>query len=601
MTTIYAAADDPYTNHVLRVDTVANLRLLDPPPAGLRQVMLVEGLTTPGTLGQYYFWSEASTATDDGDAVVKPTSVTGAGRWLTFVASHDADLAASGGSALVGFLQAGTGAVARTVQGKLRDVQVTPQDFSAVADGSTDDILAINKAVDYLVGLGGGVLFFPEGTYMVSSAVKLRDNIVYHGAGCGSIIKARSNSVDNVFAEATPAAAYTGIVMRDLAIDGNRANVAFPVDDANGNGIRLNQVSHSRFQNLYIHDVVYNGISIYNASNDNVVENCRIEDVGKTGVSGGSHNGVFIEFGANRNCIKNNRIVTTRDHGVFHNANGADASDNIIAENFISGAAQDGIRVGDDAGTSTINRPKILNNAITAGDIGIRVYNSATTVIESGVISGNTVTGSTNGGIYLQGAATRKIAVNGNVCRNNGGYGISNTGTDNAIDGNICLGNTTDQLQDSGLRTALGHNITTAGGANSGAYGSFTPNPLLGGAQVGMTFDIRSGRYRIDGNVVHYWGRIVLTAKGSSTGALTIDGFPFTSDTSATAPFPTCAISAANLTYAGHLASLFLSNTTALKLYSQASASGLTALDDNAVANNSEFYFEGSYRITNTA
>jgi hypothetical protein len=43
-------------------------------------------------------------------------------------ASFPASLSASGGSALVGFLQAGTGAVARTVQSKLRDI-VNTQDF----------------------------------------------------------------------------------------------------------------------------------------------------------------------------------------------------------------------------------------------------------------------------------------------------------------------------------------------------------------------------------------------------------------------------------------------------------------------------------------
>ncbi len=55
------------------------------------------------------------------------------------------DLLASGGSALVGFIQLGTGAVLRTAQSKLRE-WVTPEDFGAVGDGTTDDKTAVTNA-----------------------------------------------------------------------------------------------------------------------------------------------------------------------------------------------------------------------------------------------------------------------------------------------------------------------------------------------------------------------------------------------------------------------------------------------------------------------
>lgn len=73
------------------------------------------------------------------------------------------DLAQSGGSGLVGFQQSGTGAVARTVRDKARDV-VSVKDFGAVGDGVTDDYAAIILARDY-AHTTGKALHFPDGVY----------------------------------------------------------------------------------------------------------------------------------------------------------------------------------------------------------------------------------------------------------------------------------------------------------------------------------------------------------------------------------------------------------------------------------------------------
>lgn len=68
---------------------------------------------------------------------------------------------------LVGYTPAGTGAVATTVQNKLRE-SVSVKDFGAVGDGIANDTVAIQTAVNT-----GKAIFFPQGTYKITTAIQL--------------------------------------------------------------------------------------------------------------------------------------------------------------------------------------------------------------------------------------------------------------------------------------------------------------------------------------------------------------------------------------------------------------------------------------------
>jgi hypothetical protein len=93
-----------------------------------------------------------------------------------------AQLAASGGSNLVGFLQAGTGAVATTVQAKLRE-SVSVTDFGGAA-GAGDNTAAMNAAATYLnTTFGGGVILIPYVGEWRMNWVCLFNNITVQGVG----------------------------------------------------------------------------------------------------------------------------------------------------------------------------------------------------------------------------------------------------------------------------------------------------------------------------------------------------------------------------------------------------------------------------------
>jgi hypothetical protein len=93
---------------------------------------------------------------------------------------------------LVPFTQAGSGAVTRTAQAKMRDT-VSVKDFGAVGDGVADDSAAIQDAVDSLAS--GGTLVFPFGTYKINTHIDITvGNITL--LGNGSTIDAAAMAFD---------------------------------------------------------------------------------------------------------------------------------------------------------------------------------------------------------------------------------------------------------------------------------------------------------------------------------------------------------------------------------------------------------------------
>jgi hypothetical protein len=81
------------------------------------------------------------------------------------------------------FIQSGTGAAARTMQDKEREI-VSVKDFGATGDGTTDDTAAILLAIDNAEAAAKEV-YFPAGTYKHTGLSIDADVITLRGAGKG--------------------------------------------------------------------------------------------------------------------------------------------------------------------------------------------------------------------------------------------------------------------------------------------------------------------------------------------------------------------------------------------------------------------------------
>lgn len=131
----------------------------------------------------------------------------------------------------VTFTAAGAGAVPRSVQSKERDI-VSVKDFGAVGNGVVDDTAAIQAAIN----AHRGKIFFPTGTYVISSTIKLFPERILIGEGAGGYFAGSGydrltclkptasfsgNDVIRVDpADVAPLLVYSfGVAIRDMMID----------------------------------------------------------------------------------------------------------------------------------------------------------------------------------------------------------------------------------------------------------------------------------------------------------------------------------------------------------------------------------------------
>lgn len=154
------------------------------------------------------------------------------------------------------YTPAGTGAVATTVQAKLRE-SVSVKDFGAKGDGVTDDTAAIQAAITSVRSVGGRVVV-PQGTYLISNSLNMGDETATYGSfefvGQGAPV-IKSNNL------AAPIIKIGGLLMRLEGL--NLQYTSQPTSaQTNAVAIRTYNLAYSVIQSIYIYQV-RNGIDQY--------------------------------------------------------------------------------------------------------------------------------------------------------------------------------------------------------------------------------------------------------------------------------------------------------------------------------------------------
>lgn len=152
----------------------------------------------------------------------------------------------------------------------------------------------------------------------------------------------------------------------------------------------------------------------------------------------------------------------------------------------------------------------------------------------------------------------------------------------------------TNRIELTGGQIAFPSTQVASGGANTlDEYeeGSFTPAMAFGGGTTGITYSTQAGFYCKIGEFVWTQLTIVLTNKGSSTGAATITGFPFSNNVQSV----TVGVMGGNANMASLTSPVNGTITgTTVSLFDHG-ATGQTAIDDTNFANNTAFRFTLCY------
>lgn len=322
-------------------------------------------------------------------------------------------------ASMVTYTPAGSGAVATTVQAKLRET-VSVKDFGAVGDGVADDTVA------FVAALAVGPVYVPAGSYRITSSIVLPSNAKVRGDGVNKTIIKSEVIGDSLFKCNTDT---IFIYLADMSLEGNN------LTGASGNGHAINfvdpvaaggtfspqqailerlEISKFRGQDIRTTGVATTiaaaGVCMYNAL-QNICRDVYIANCG---------HGFYMS--TTQNCRIENCVAVTIDKFALVAYN----NENLVVDKCDLLSAGDGVVDPGYPATSfswgsgvvlsyqndcfTIKNSKLKN--IEAGSALIRAFSSVNDVYDSNWIRADTNTDTTHKAFYIQSSYNTQIINN---------------------------------------------------------------------------------------------------------------------------------------------------------------------------------------------
>ena len=274
-------------------------------------------------------------------------------------------LAASSGSSLVGFLQSGTGAVATTVQTKLRET-VSVLDFGADPTGVADSTVAIQAALDSLPANGGEV-YAPTGQYRVTAGLVASKRVRFVGTGYSFLLASASPCV------IVKASTVTGPVLTLSASASTVENISFLGEVGNtGDGILI-RAGRCTLRDVSVFQMGNDGIRI---GTDSGNENCNLWYLDNVKTKSNGQHGLHLSEGAgaladaNAGTCVNIDTQSNGAAGVYINGSqlntfvGGAYQNNVTYGIHLSQYASYNVFSGGDSEANTISNVRIDSGAV---------------------------------------------------------------------------------------------------------------------------------------------------------------------------------------------------------------------------------------------
>ena len=419
---------------------------------------------------------------------------TGAAIWTqdNLVANPVNALYASTGSSLVGYLPSGTGAVASTVQTKLRE-SVSDADFSTLQ-------AAVTAAAGKRLNVYGSWTVTAAVTIASNTEIVLASSALVTTATADISVFSATNATNirisgpgSITKTGTGALAYVGLILFENCTHSTVENVNFA--GMQWSGVLLSNSSYCTVRNNHFSGSLGTvqdsaDIHVFRTSTKNVIDGnfCY----------GSGYTGIFIQDPGtslipSRNVVCNNRIGAHSAYGILqYNIDISDAFTEIIG-NFIegitgtsiSGTSGAGIYVNNSGGVSvignTIYNCCISTSSATLTPAGIGI-NNLSVGLSPCVVSGNSITDIVNyygievassvGGVSITGNTIRLI---NNTSANTNGVYLNSASNCSVVGNTIILATSTNTA---GV-FIYANGISVSGNVVSG-------NAIIGGGYAGI-------------------------------------------------------------------------------------------------------------------